>query len=221
MITISQNEGLDEEMYMAFHDLFTAGVDFGGEIRETHAGITVANHEKYVKDYYRDHQAEMTKMIEDTQREIDMRSEDFFSALKDYFGKDYSGKDYIGFASIFNCNPRFVENETFQIFYLKRPSYRIEVCFHEVTHFAFFDFCKEHVPCTHSLDTNSGPFWELSEIVNIVLLNQPKFRRIIGIEESLFYPTLKLKLEAIMAIWEKEGKSISPSFICKSLEYLG
>jgi hypothetical protein len=220
MITIRQNEALDEEMYMAFHDFSVAGVDFGAEIRETHANITVTNHKKYIKDYYRDHQAEITKMVEDTQKNLDIKSGDFFSALKDYFGKDYSDKDYVGFASIFNCNPRFVESGTFQVFYLKKPAYRIEVCFHEVAHFVFFDFCKKQVSCTHGLDTNSGPLWELSEIVNVILLNQPKFQKLIGIEESLFYSTLKSKLEGVRAIWEKNGQKMNASFICESLEYL-
>jgi hypothetical protein len=162
----------------------------------------------------------MAEMVKNTQRELDMKSEDFFLELEKYFGKDYSGKNYVGFASIFNCNPRFVENETFQIFYLKKPAYRIEVCFHEITHFAFFDFCKEQVHRTHELDTNNGPLWELSEIVNIILLNQPDFQKLICMEESLFYPTLKAKLEGVRVIWEQEGQAVSASFVCKSLEYL-
>jgi len=145
MITIRQNEALDEEMYIAFHDLFVAGVDFGEGIRENHPGITVINHKKYIEDYYRVHQAEVAEMIKNTQKDLDIKSTDFFSAIKDYFGKDYGYKDYVGFASIFNCNPRFVESGTFQVFYLKKPAYRIEVCFHEVAHFVFLIFAKNRL----------------------------------------------------------------------------
>ena len=57
--------------------------------------------------------------------------------------------------------------------------------------------------------------------MNVILLNQPKFQKLIGIEESLFYSTLKPKLEAVRDIWEKNGQKMNASFICESLEYLG
>lgn len=89
---------------------------------------------------------------------------------------------------------------------------RKEVIAHELTHFAFYDFCD-------SLGIkNDNYLWELSEIFNVIFLNSPSIQKAIGAEELLFYPDLKDKLERVKEIWTKEKKA--ERFIKSSLEYL-
>ena len=220
MITIRKNEVLDAEMYTEFCSLSVAGADFGQEIRDDHPNITPANYKEYIHTFYETYHSDMDDMMRATQKDLDAKSPDYFKALRMHFGKDFSTTDYVGFVSIFNCNPRFVESGTFQIFYKKRPTHRIEVCFHEVMHFAFFDFCREHVSDISRFDVNTGPLWELSELVNILLLNRSEFRVLIGIEETLFYTTLATKLSVIREIWSKNGEKMSAAFVSESLKYI-
>lgn len=220
MITIGKNKNLDESTYEDFHDFSTAGVDFGEIIGRNHKGIEISNYKNYINNYYRKHASELEKVIYETNKVLATKCPDFFSAVERYFHKNYGNRNYAGFVSIFNCNPRFVENQTFQVYYKKTLFDRLEVCFHEAMHFAFFDFCAEHSAQTRELDTNSGPFWELSEIVNVILLNKPEFQNVLDTEELLFYPALANKLKAVEKIWNANLETMSPSFISESLKYL-
>ena len=82
----------------------------------------------------------------------------------------------------------------------------IEVACHESLHFAFFDYLdKNFSEQIKGMDKNSGVLWELSEIFNIIILNQPAFRNIIEIEEKLFYPSLQKKLTKAQEIWKNHN----------------
>lgn len=125
---------------------------------------------------------------------------------------DYSKENYTCYLSIFNCNPRYLENKSFQVYYKRSHNMRKEVVAHELTHFAFYDFC-------HGLGIkDENNLWELSEIFNVIFLNLPTIQKAIGAEELLFYPNLKDKLEKIKQIWAKQPDA--EKFIEKSLRYL-
>ena len=89
---------------------------------------------------------------------------------------------------------------------------RKEVIAHELTHFAFYDFC-------HELGIKDDNYlWELSEIFNVFFLNLSSIQKAIGAEELLFYPNLKDKLEKIKKIWVEQSNA--EKFIKTSLDYL-
>src|SRR3990167_6365742 len=141
--------------------------------------------------------------------------------LKNYIGVDYSKENYKGYISIFDCNPRFVDDKSFQVFYEKSGLDKLRVCFHEITHFTFFDYFEKLLPAKYeSLDRNSGVLWELSEIINVILLNEPEFRSILQKEEKLFYPSLENKFKEIKTIWINSDKCLDSNFMQKSLAYL-
>ena len=120
-----------------------------------------------------------------------------FSELLNYFGYDYGNEDYKCYLSIFDCNPRYIESKSFQVYYRRPFHLRKEVIVHELTHFAFFDFC-------HKIGLNdSKELWELSEIFNVIFLNLPSLQAVIGAEESLFYPDLTAKLEQVRGVWAR------------------
>ncbi len=65
------------------------------------------------------------------------------------------------------------------------------------------------------MDVNSGFLWELSEIFNVIILNEKQFSDFLEMEEKLFYPNLKNKLEEVKKIWDK--KDNLKDFIIESL----
>lgn len=197
---------------MAFYDAVVGGVDFGKKIRDDHPNITKENHNEYIDDFYVKHIYEFKKALKDTELCFQEIKNVLFLELQKYFGQDYSKEKNTCYLSIFNCNPRYLENKSFQVYYRRSREMRKEVIAHELTHFAFYDFC-------HKLGIkDSNTLWELSEIFNVIFLNLPSIRKVIGVEEFLFYPKLKNKLEVIKTIWEKQPNT--KKFITESLLYL-
>lgn len=209
---IELNKQLDKEVYMAFRESVFGGVDFGKKISDDHPDINKENCGIYIDNFYMAHERELTEARESTKACFTDVKDALFAELQKYFDHDYSRKRYTCYLSIFNCNPRYIETKTFQVYY-KRPYHlRKEVIAHELTHFAFYDFC-------HSIGIkDSNALWKLSEIFNVIFLNLPPIRNAIGAEELLFYPELKDKLEAVKLIWEKQVNA--KEFIKASLHYL-
>ena len=202
MIKISLNKDLDYEVYVNFHNLSVAGANFGKKIRDDHPNINIENHKKYIDDFYITHQTEMKDKLEQINKLISDKQDKFLLELKKIFNIDFSTSLYQGYFSIFDCNPRYLETKTFQIFYKKDLSHMLEVVCHESLHFAFFDYLdKNFSEQIKGLDKNSDILWEMSEIINIIILNLSPFREIMGIEEKLFYTQLQNKLDKAKEIW--------------------
>ncbi len=209
---IELNKKLDKEVYLAFYDAVVGGVDFGKKIRDDHPNITKENYIEYIDDFYNSHKDILENVLKDTESCFDEIKEPLFEELQKYFGKDYSKENYTCYLSIFNCNPRYLENKSFQVYYKRTHDMRKEVIAHELTHFAFYDFCN------NLGIKDDGSLWELSEIFNVIFLNLPPIQKAIGAKELLFYPDLKEKLEAVMLIWAKNLNA--ENFIRISLNYL-
>lgn len=209
---IELNKQLDKEVYTAFCEAVVGGVNFGNKIHGDHPNITKENYSRYIDDFYAKHNDELKNTLKDTQKCFNEIKDVLFSELQKYFGQDFSKEKYTCYLSIFNCNPRYLENKTFQVYYKRSHDMRKEVIAHELTHFAFYDFC-------HKLSIkDSKALWELSEIFNVIFLNLPPIRNAIVEEELLFYPDLKDKLERIKLIWNK--KLGAKDFIIAASEYL-
>lgn len=209
---IELNKQLDKEVYLAFCEAIVGGADFGKKIKDNHPNITKENYIEYIDDFYVKNSDELGSVLKDTELCFGEIKDSLFFELEKYFDKDYSKEDYICYLSIFNCNPRYLENKSFQVYYRRSHDMRKEVIAHEITHFAFYDFCD------NLGIKNDNYLWELSEIFNVIFLNFPSIQKAIGAEELLFYPDLKDKSERVKEIWTKE-KSIE-RFIKSSLEYL-
>lgn len=209
---IELNKQLDREVYIAFCDAVVGGADFGKKIRDNHPNITKENYIEYIDDFYMKNSDELESVLKDTELCLGEIKDTLFFELKKYFGKDYSKENYICYLSIFNCNPRYLENKSFQVYYKRSHDMRKEVIAHELTHFAFYDFCA-------NLGIKDDNYlWELSEIFNVIFLNLPSIQKAIGAEELLFYPDLKNKLEKIKNIWTEQSNP--EKFIRTSLKYL-
>jgi len=209
---IKLNKKLDKEVYLDFCDTVIGGADFGKKIKVDHPNITEENYIKYIDDFYVLNNSELENVLKNTLSCFDEIKDILFGELKKYFGKDYSRENYTCYLSIFNCNPRYLENKSFQVYYKRSDNMRKEVVAHELTHFAFYNFCNK------LKIKNDDNLWELSEIFNVIFLNFPSIQKAIGAEELLFYPDLKDKLEEIKKIWTKQPDA--KNFIQTSLQYI-
>ena len=211
-VKILPNKQLDKEIYLGFREAVVGGVNFGEKIKKDHPLITKENHSENIDNFYQENQNELEAVKKDTEKCFADIEKPLFTELQKYFSRDFSQENYTCFLSIFDCNPRFLENKTFQVYYKRSHDLRKEVITHELTHFAFYDFC-------HGFGINdSQALWELSEIFNILFLNLPPLRAAIGAEEQLFYPELKEKMVMIQTIWSKNLPA--EKFIKASLEFL-
>ncbi|MFA6416134.1 MAG: hypothetical protein WCW56_01470 [Candidatus Paceibacterota bacterium] len=217
MISIKLNKELDYEVYGDFKDFKIGGVNFGEKIRKNHPEINADNYREYIDNFYLTNQNLLEKNCQEINNDLNQKQQKFFTELKNIFGLDISKKEYLGYLSIFNCNPRYIEKGTFQIFYKKDLLDKIEVAFHESLHFAFFDYCDQFIEETKSLSKNSGPLWELSEIFNVIVLNLPQFQEILQRPEQPFYPELKEKLEIVQNVWDKNHDNLK-NFIMEILK---
>lgn len=217
MIKIDFNKKLDYEVYKDFYNFKTAGVNFGARIIKNHPNITIKNYKKYIDEYYTNKKDILEKNRKELVNLLNQKQNLFFEAIKNLFNMDFSNDIYIGFISIFDCNPRYFETKSFQIFYKKTALEKLEVVFHESLHFAFFEYYDKFIKI--NLDKNSGKLWELSEIFNVIILNQKEFSDILKREEKLFYPDLANKLIVVKKVWNEDCDNMN-DFIIKSLTFL-
>ncbi len=140
MINIKLSKELDYEIYENFKNFRTAGVDFGLIIKNEHPEITVGNYKRYIDNFYFQNEELLKRSCNEVQALLDKKQEPFLKELNTLFGMNFCNNQYTGFLSMFNCNPRFIESGTFQIFYKKSYAEQLEVIFHEIIHFAFFEY---------------------------------------------------------------------------------
>lgn len=220
MIRIICDKNLDKEVYRDFADFSIAGVDFGLKIKKGHSAIMKENHESYIDDFYQENQKSIERSARELQEKIDTTQDAFFDAVKMVFKKDYSKSDFKGALSIFDCNPRYPEKNLFQIYYQRDLLGKMEVAYHEAMHFIFFQFCSEQCgDLIKGYDPNNGVYWKLSEIFNVIILNQPAFRNILKREEKMFYPELQDALEIAKEVWIA-GNSDVRYFVKNMLKHL-
>ena len=209
MIFIELNKKLDYETYKDFHDFNIAGADFAVLIKNDHPLISPDNSERYIDNFYNENAKVLQQSCDDLIGALRDKQAGFFDALKLLFKTDFSSNLYKGYISIFNCNPRFVEKKEFQVFYKRSIEDKLGVVFHEILHFAFFEYCdKNFTEKVGGLDKNSGKLWELSEIFNVIVLNTPHFKSVVGREEKLFYTQLNEKLDTAKGVWESVGGDV-------------
>jgi len=220
MIKIILDKNLDKETFLKFFELKVGGVDFGKKIIEDHPTINKINYQKYIDDYYDKNKKELTESLLEIDNLAQKKQADFFSAVKDVFKQDFSNKEYYGRLSIFDCNPRYLDKNVFQVYHKRRNQDKLGVVFHEVLHFIFFDYCHASFGnIVNNMNQNQGKYWDLSEIFNVIVLNQPLFQKIIKKQEKIFYPKHKKIYSTIEKIW-RESDGNMEKFVSESLTVL-
>lgn len=149
------NKNLDERMAEQFLDERGGGIDFGKGIIKIYPRLKSVRSLKdtaqrkiairvYFDRYYRVHKALMRRKIELLRMAWHKREKEFIATTESFFdGFQFPKGKYIAYASIIDCNPRFLESKTFQFLYKKTVADAIHTIAHELTHFIFFDFVEK------------------------------------------------------------------------------
>jgi hypothetical protein len=171
---------------------------------------------KYVDQTYTDKAEELEQAQEKIQSKWDNVEKDFLDKTEKLFsGHKWPEGAYVGFLSIFNCNPRFLNQKTFQVYY-KHPEGPVYVGAHEMLHFMYYDYVEKHPNLIENPDDSL--LWNLSEIFNVVILETPEFVKITDNPNPEPYKKHEEILPDFRSIWE-ESKDVD-RFIQRSSEAL-
>lgn len=210
MVKFKLNKSLDKKMAFQFLRHSVGGVDFSQNVLIFHPELKEINKEdtsainSYFDNFYNKVEVLLEQKIILYQSEWNKVESNFISeTVKLFNGYSFPKGKYIGYISAFNCNPRFLGNKTFQIFYWSDSS--IYVTSHELMHFIFYAYTSEkHLELTKGLDTNTGLWWDAAEIFNNVVLSSPGFTKILKTDGDTGYPEHKeLVIEATKLFYTK------------------
>ena len=164
-----------------------------------------AGTDDYVDKFYKLHLKKLQNFAKLSKSKWDKISPYFFRVTSGLF-KNYSwpkGK-YIGYTSIFNCNPRFLKDKTFQVCFEHKAGSNY-VTAHELLHFVFYDYAtKKHADLFRDKNTESGIFWDIAEAFNSVILHSPEFIRILGVKKQIIYPEHKTCIPCLNKLWKED-----------------
>ena len=186
-------------MCFQFMNTIAGGVDFGKGIVELYSQLLNAKREqgdkrrgiieRFTEEYYSKNQTGINKALKKMEKDWTLAENNFFREVESVFGKVRWPKGkYVSYLSVFDINPRFLEDKTFQVFYrhILGSNYVIA---HEMLHFIFFSYFENQEPeLSKSLDEHT--IWLLSEWFNDIVLDLPEFE---GIGSGMMpgYPEVK------------------------------
>lgn len=192
------NKKLDQIIVNSFLEERGGGLDFSASILRIHPDLnkikTNQVHKKerivndYVDDYYRQNRAQI-KQKTDLIRNAWQLLEDEYILRTEQFFQEFSfppGR-YIAYPSIVKCQPRFLEDKTFQFFYDQEPAEAIQVIAHELLHFIFFDFIEQKM-ISEIKPLSDDQRWDLSEIFNVLALQSEIYQPLIDPRTITPYP---------------------------------
>jgi hypothetical protein len=233
-IKFELNKELDKHVIWDFLGLDkppVGGIDFAESIFRDHPYLMILKENNksdeenwkvicdYVDDFYERNIEDLNTSLEAIQKEWRKDESDFFDYISCIFkDPEVSEGEYAGYLSIINCNPRFLHNKTFQVFY-KHKSGTNYVIAHEVLHFFFYDYAnKRHSKMFAGLDENTGIYWDLAELFDVVAMSASDFMSNRYFENIHPYPEHAKYLDVVRSIWDK-GHDID-RWIVESYEYI-
>jgi hypothetical protein len=200
------NKKLDRQMISEFIKIDNGGgINFAQGIFKIHPRLKplepsndkLNNRDKalflkeYLDFYYNKNGSSMLHKIDSIKKAWKKKENKYITITEEFFEDfDFSKSDYIAYASIINCNPRFLESKTFQFFYKKSTPDAIHTIAHEILHFIFFDFIEEKMK-KEIKHLSEDQIWDLSEIFNTILLSSSRYQKIINKKFIIVYPDHK------------------------------
>lgn len=179
------NSSLDSEVGIQSLDVKAGGVDFGRRIIELHPElessekVTFDTRRKIISGYTKKYYLANKIIIVDSLRQMESNwksvEKHFFEGVSTVFGNiTWPKGDYTCYLSVFDCNPRFLENKSFQV-YFQHQFGSNHVIAHEILHFAFFDYLEnQESELSHSVGEHTK--WLVSEWFNDLVLDLPRFK---------------------------------------------
>ncbi len=218
------NKELDIQMTYNFLGWSIGGVNFDESIFGTNPGLRdVDTNNIYEIDKY--FSKEYTKQKDILNRAVHIansiwepiESEFLHKILEVFKGYEFPAGKYICYLSITDCNPRFLEDKTFQMYYKAMvPTRTIS---HELTHFLFYDYTlNKHANIFAGLNPNKGIYWSLAELFNNVILSQDEFVKLLNNYGDGAYPNHEKHFKPLVDLWDKSMDI--DVFIPKAFKYL-
>lgn len=221
------NKSFDKFIAGQFLNEKGGGIDFGKNIVRMHPSLRTARTNpklrkdiisKYFYEYYISHKKEIigrVKVIKSGWRRVE---QEYIEITEKIFGGYHFPRGmYTAYASIINCNPRFLDSKTFQFFYKKEKGDAIYTIAHELLHFIFFDFVEKKMK-NEIRKLSENKLWDLSEIFNVVVLRSAAYKKIINRKYVRLYPNHKKYIQAFERSY-RDSKDIE-SFIRDGIKIL-
>lgn len=176
----------------------------------------------YIDCVYKDNIDEFTKK----QKQITKHWSKFNEPFVEFNNKIYKEilwpkGEYVGYLSISQPYPRFLNTATFQVdaFHIKKS---VVITAHEMGHFIFFEYVRNrYTPKIKKLDEGKLnralynklkiPLWELSEVHVVMLMQTPEFQNII-INQSRPYPNHEEYYNDCKKYWKKANGDMDKFF---------
>ncbi|MDD4761895.1 MAG: hypothetical protein PHZ25_02650 [Candidatus Pacebacteria bacterium] len=161
---------------------------------------------KYISDFYDSHRKEIIFLSEKTEKFCAEKQDAFFfETAKIFKNYPWPKKKFIGFFSIFDFCPRFLEDGSFQVFIYDSKNLQLFTIFHEMLHFIFYNYAKNNFPNEFKkMDTEKGKFWDLAEIFNTAIQNSNSFVKIHGKIKNIGYKEHKKLIPLAEKLWNEK-----------------
>lgn len=205
---------LDIEMAKQFLRLGTkAGGNFSGAVIKRHpslhVGSTDKDVEKVITDYYETNLDSINKVVVNFQEQWDKVQEGYFNVVENIFGPLAFRDNYFeAYVSVIDANPRFIEEESFQVSMNWKSC--VGTVAHEMLHFAFYRYCEWNLSeLIRGQDKNNGLWWHVSEIFNNVVLEDPRFIKVLGGYYEEGYPDHWKYIEEAKRLYKEANQDIN------------
>lgn len=223
-IKFSLNKNLDKWVGYHFLDHQKGGRDFGKSIVKIHPKLAHAqglpDQQKkqvvgqYVNFFYETHQNQLENTRKEFEEKWALVAQPFFKAVDKVFAHPWPNGLYFAYLSIFPCGPRFLENKTFQVFYLAKEDASLRTA-HELLHFLFYDYFGKNFS---KISPTEEKVWILSEVLNTFILDSPEFYAIFRASHPHPYPNHLNVIGNLKPEWGNR-KDLN-SFLKSSLEVI-
>ena len=177
---------VDKFMAAKFLDYTVGTVDYSDGVSGPHptlkgvSGKDIYIIDEYFNKFYSDNSDLLNNKVNSFTKEWNKIENDYLNAIGHLFSEfPFPLGDYIGYVSITNCNPRFLETSSFLLFYKSVSC--IPTTAHELLHFMFYAYITRNSTKNKKDEIeSSGAWWLTSEIFNNVILDLPEFRELLG-----------------------------------------
>jgi len=194
MVRFDLNKDLDIQVLPEFLNVSGGGIDFSQAIYKHHPDLKSVNKQdvvllkEYIESFYKNNFEELQGKVKLFQTKWNNIENIFIKECNNLFNNELIfDNEYKGYLSILPCNPRFLDKNMFQIFYLEESS--LGVTSHELLHFMFYSYTSNKLTnITNGLNPNEGIWWDVSEIFNNSVLSSTGFVNILGSNSELPYP---------------------------------
>ncbi len=216
IIKLKFNQKLDQELAWNFY----SNQEFGGcnfwkeravkyhpkltEIKSVKNPKVFLN--KYILDFYGSSGREIKILSENTIKYLSQEQDKFFLIVDKLFkGHPWPRKKFIGYFSMFDFCPRFLDSGEFQVFIYDSSNLQLFTIFHELLHFIFYDFTQKNFPETRRINTEQGKLWNIAEVFNAVIQNTGDFISLHGKIKNIGYLEHKELILRGRFLWKKNA----------------